>query len=53
VQMLVDKDHHLSPSPVGAGPEGQARLKLFERCRYGERHLADPDGVLIDVSERK
>jgi catechol 2,3-dioxygenase-like lactoylglutathione lyase family enzyme len=53
VQMLVNKNHHLSPSPVGAGPEGQARLKLFERCRYGERHLADPDGVLIDVSERK
>lgn len=50
---LVTKNHHLTPSPVGAGPEGSARLKLFEGCRYGHTHLADPDGVLIDVSERE
>jgi predicted enzyme related to lactoylglutathione lyase len=53
LQAIVNKNHHLAPRPVGAGPEGQARLKLFEGCRYGQKHLADPDGVLIDVSERR
>lgn len=53
LQALTEKNHHLTPSPVGAGPESQARLKLFQGCRYGAKHLADPDGVLIDVSERR
>lgn len=39
----------LSPKPIGAGPEGQARLKLFSKCPYGKYRLADPDGVLLDV----
>jgi len=41
----------LSPNPVGTGAEGQARLKLFTSCPFGKFHLADPDGVLIDVCE--
>jgi hypothetical protein len=46
---LTAKNHHLSPSPVGGGPEGKARLELFKKCPFGKYHLADPDGVLIDV----
>lgn len=53
LQALTTKNHYLMPSPVGAGPEGQARLKLFQGCRSGEKQLADPDGVLIDVCERR
>jgi predicted enzyme related to lactoylglutathione lyase len=49
---LIGRNPRLSPSPVGAGPEGSARLKLFEAsCPFGKFHLADPDGVLIDVSD--
>jgi catechol-2,3-dioxygenase len=34
------------------GREGEARMKLFAAgCPYGRYHLADVDGVLIDVSE--
>src|SRR5260221_137980 len=40
------------PFALGAGPEGQARLALFERCPYGAHHLADPDGVLLDIAEK-
>ncbi|MGH7774709.1 MAG: VOC family protein [Candidatus Binatia bacterium] len=36
----------------GKGAEREARLKLFSSCKYGQFQLADPDGVLIDVSER-
>lgn len=48
---LTEKNHHLSPSPVGGGPEGKARLELFKKCPFGKFHMSDPDGVLIDVSE--
>ena len=43
----------LAPNPVGAdaGQEGEARLKLSAKCKLGEFHMSDPDGVLIDVSE--
>jgi catechol 2,3-dioxygenase-like lactoylglutathione lyase family enzyme len=48
---LIGRNPRLAPSPVGAGPEGAARLKLFQSsCPLGQYHLADPDGVLIDVS---
>ncbi len=52
VQMLGDINPHLRPMPVGAGPEGAARLKLFAGCTYGVYHLSDVDGVLIDISEK-
>lgn len=52
LQSVGDNNPHLRPFPLGAGPEGQARLKLFERCPCGAHHLADPDGVLIDLAEK-
>jgi predicted enzyme related to lactoylglutathione lyase len=51
LQTLIGRNPRLSPSPVGGGPEGAARLKLFEKCPFGKYHLADPDGVLIDVTD--
>lgn len=51
LESLAGRNPHLSPRPVGNGTEGQARLKLFCKCPYGRYHLADPDGVLIDVCE--
>jgi catechol 2,3-dioxygenase-like lactoylglutathione lyase family enzyme len=51
VATLTVANPYLAPRPVGAGPEGKARLGLFSTCPYGKHHLADPDGVLIDASE--
>lgn len=51
LQAMVGANPRLSPSPVGAGPEGEARLRLFAKCPYGKYRLADPDGVLIDISD--
>jgi catechol 2,3-dioxygenase-like lactoylglutathione lyase family enzyme len=51
VLALGDGNPDLRPMPVGAGPEGRARLKLFACCRYGAHHMSDVDGILIDVSD--
>jgi catechol 2,3-dioxygenase-like lactoylglutathione lyase family enzyme len=48
---LGDNNPHLRPMPL-AGPEGEARLKLFAACcPLGQHRLADPDGVLLDLAE--
>ena len=52
LQTLGDINPHLRPMPVGAGPEGEARLKLFAGCALGTYHLSDVDGVLIDITEK-
>jgi len=51
LETVGNNNPHLRPLPVGAGKEGEARLKLFARSGCGAFHLADPDGVLLDVSE--
>lgn len=48
---LVEKNPAFAPQSAQKPPEREARLKLFQKCRFGEFRLADPDGVLIDVSE--
>jgi catechol 2,3-dioxygenase-like lactoylglutathione lyase family enzyme len=50
---MVREHPELAPSPLHGYAEGEVRLKLFEGCRVGSYHLADPDGVLIDITERK
>src|SRR5882762_5977273 len=52
LQTVGDDNPHLRPFPLGAGPEGKARLALFARCPCGAHHLADPDGVLLDIAEK-
>ena len=52
VEEIAGNNPRLGPSPVGTGPEGAARLKMFrESCPLGQFHMADPDGVLLDVGE--
>lgn len=48
---MVADDPTLAPRPTEGNPEREARLRLSQSCSYGQRHLADPDGVLIDISE--
>ena len=53
LQELGDNNPHLRAREL-AGREGEARLKLFERCcPLGTLRLADVDGVLLDVAERR
>lgn len=53
LQTLGDNNPHLRPRPLG-GREGEARLKLFAACcPFGQYHLADVDGVLLDISEER
>ncbi|HSR56504.1 MAG TPA: hypothetical protein VLN73_09675, partial [Alphaproteobacteria bacterium] len=43
---------HLRPVGVGIGKEGTARLDRFKAtCPLGDYHMADSDGVLIDIHE--
>src|SRR5579884_904573 len=51
IERLRSTNPALAPMPIRSGAEGAARLKLFMGCRYGQYQMADPDGVLIDVSE--
>ena len=50
---LGDNNPHLRAQTL-AGPEGEARMQLFERCcPLGSYRIADVDGVLLDIAERK
>lgn len=49
LEHLKRRNPRLQPLPLGYGEESEARLRLFQRCHYGQRQLADPDGVLLDV----
>ncbi len=52
MQAMIERNQTLMPPPVGIGPEGKVRLKMFdESCPMGTFHLADPEGVLIDAGE--
>lgn len=50
-----DREHikrrnpRLHPMQLRYGDEGTAWLRLFQACRLGQQHLADPDGVLLDL----
>ncbi len=51
VEEIAANNPLIAPSPVGSGPEGAARLEMLRRTSIGSYHLADVDGVLIDVTE--
>lgn len=42
----------MRPMGIGIGSEGETRVKIFrDGCPLGKFHMADTDGILIDVSE--
>jgi lactoylglutathione lyase len=49
---LVAAKPELAPLGASKNEEHAARARLLETCGYGAAHVSDPDGVLIDVSER-
>lgn len=51
---VTEQNYRFQPSAsiVGRGKEGAERLVMFRRtCPLGCHHLADPDGLLLDVVE--
>jgi catechol 2,3-dioxygenase-like lactoylglutathione lyase family enzyme len=50
IDRMMESDPAVAPRPFKKG-EGEIRLKLLQGCGYGEFQLADPDGVLLEVSE--
>ena len=49
---ITARNPHLAPRSFGIGAESKARLELAKACcPMGAYHLADPDGVLIDLCE--
>ena len=51
LKRITDRNPLLMGKPLGKGDEGQERLRVLQTCKYGQYHLADPDGVLIDLVE--
>jgi catechol 2,3-dioxygenase-like lactoylglutathione lyase family enzyme len=51
VDRIAGDNPLLAPAALGTGTEGKALLELFRRsCPLGQHHMADCDGVLIDVA---
>lgn len=49
----ISANPHLRPVGLGIGQEGRNRLDIFRKtCPLGIYHMADSDGVLIDVAEQ-
>jgi len=40
-----------APKKIGGGPQGGGLLKDMEACPIGRHAFADPDGILMDISE--
>jgi predicted enzyme related to lactoylglutathione lyase len=49
---MIARNPSMIPKHLGAGDEGQVRLKLFEKTKLGDYYMSDLDGVLIAVRER-
>lgn len=53
VEELQTVNPLMTPKPTGVGAEGTARLELFKKSGLGDHYMADLDGVMIAVSQRK
>jgi len=51
VEEISARNPLLAPSPIGTGPEGAARLEMLRRTSIGQYHIADVDGILIDITQ--
>jgi len=51
LDFLTGENPHLRSRPLGYGPEGEARLKLLQKCPLGCFQLTDIEGVHIDIVE--
>ena len=49
IEAAGDSNPMLTPAPVGSGPAGKARLEMLKRSTLGAWHIADPDGIFLDI----
>ncbi len=40
-----------APKKIGGGPQGGGMVKDMEACPIGKHAFADPDGILVDISD--
>ena len=50
MEFLIGENPHMRTRALGYGSEGEARLKLFQKCPLVCFHLTDIEGVHIDVA---
>jgi catechol 2,3-dioxygenase-like lactoylglutathione lyase family enzyme len=50
LEFLVGENPLMHGRPLGQGSEGEARLKLFQKCPLGCYHFTDIEGVYLDVA---
>jgi catechol 2,3-dioxygenase-like lactoylglutathione lyase family enzyme len=50
LEFLIGENPHMHGRPMGYGSEGEARLKLLQKCPLGCYHFTDIEGVCIDVA---
>ena len=50
LEFLIGENPHMRGRALGYGSEGEARLKLFQKCPLGSYHFTDIEGVYIDVA---
>jgi len=48
---LASKHPESAPKKVGGGPQGGGLVKDLDACPIGKHAFADPDGILLDISE--
>ena len=51
IDFIIGENPQMHGRRLGYGSEGEARLKLFQKCPLGSFHLTDIEGVHIDVAE--
>jgi catechol 2,3-dioxygenase-like lactoylglutathione lyase family enzyme len=52
LDFLTGENPHLRSRALGYGSEGEARLKLLQKCPLGSFQITDIEGVHIDIAER-
>lgn len=50
LEFLIGENPLMHGRPLGYGSEGEARLKLFKQCPFGQHHFTDVEGVYLDVA---
>ena len=53
MEFLIGENPHMRGRALGYGSEGEARLKLLQKCPLGSIQLTDIEGVHIDIAEAR
>jgi catechol 2,3-dioxygenase-like lactoylglutathione lyase family enzyme len=51
LEQIAANHPECAPKKIGGGPQGAGMVKDLAACPFGKHAFADPDGVLLDISE--